>query len=141
MDERDQKLVAILERDARTPVAELARAVNLSPNAVRQRLARMERDGTIAGYTIRAAGPSPKAGMTVVLSLTLTGAKCKALFKDFHHLPEIVKFWSVAGELDACMVLNVASVERLQGITEQLSDHAVVQRVQSNVVIDTLIDR
>lgn len=53
-DDRDERLLALLQQDARTPVAELARAVNLSPTAVRQRLARMERDGVIEG--IRSAG-------------------------------------------------------------------------------------
>lgn len=76
-----------------------------------------------------------------MLSLTLTGSKCKALYQDFGHLPEIRKFWSTAGEVDACMLLDVPSIERLQEITESLSDHPVVQRVQSHVVIETHVDR
>lgn len=141
IDDRDERLLAILERDARTPVAELARAVNLSANAVRQRLARLERDGVIEGYTIRRGGQGNAGGISVVLSLTLTGAKCKALHRDFGHLPEIRKFWSTAGELDACLLLTVDTIERLQEISESLGDHPVVQRVQSHVIIDTLVDR
>lgn len=140
-DDRDERLLALLQQDARTPVAELARAVNLSPTAVRQRLARMERDGVIEGYTIRRGASETPKGISVMLSLTLTGSKCKALYQDFGHLPEIRKFWSTAGEVDACMLLDVPSIERLQEITESLSDHPVVQRVQSHVVIETHVDR
>lgn len=141
LDDRDQKLLALLEQNARASVADLARAVNLSPTAIRQRLARLERDGVIGGYTIRPGRRKSEQTISVVLSLTLTGAKCKALFQDFGHLPEVRKFWSTAGEVDACMLLAVPSIDRLQEITESLSDHPVVQRVQSHVVIETHIDR
>lgn len=137
LDDRDEKLLALLQTDARMPVSELARAVNLSPTAVRQRLDRLERDGVIQGYTLRLGESTKKEGMTVVVMLTLTGAKCKALLKEIGHLPEIRKFWSLAGEQDACLVLNVPDVERLQEMTEMLSDNSLVRRVQSHLVIET----
>ena len=137
LDDRDEKLLALLQTDARMPVSELARAVNLSPTAVRQRLDRLERDGVIQGYTLRLGESAKKEGITVVVMLTLTGAKCKALLKEIGYLPEIQKFWSLAGEQDACLVLNVPDVERLQEMTEMLSDNSLVRRVQSHLVIET----
>lgn len=137
LDPRDLKLLSLLEGDARMPVSDLARAVNLSPTAVRQRLARLERDGEIAGYTIRRPAPAMGRGMTVVVSLRLAGSRCKELFADIRHLTEIRKFWSLAGDVDACLILEVPDMARLQEITEMISDHRVVDRIQSHVVIET----
>ncbi len=43
VDEIDLALLELLRADARRPVAELARAVNLSPAPVGRRIARLER--------------------------------------------------------------------------------------------------
>lgn len=53
LDATDRRLVALLQDDARTPVASLAKAVGLSRSTVQERLQRLERDGVIAQYTVR----------------------------------------------------------------------------------------
>jgi Lrp/AsnC family leucine-responsive transcriptional regulator len=50
MDEINQRLVAALQENARTPIAELSRKVQLSPASTSERVRRMEEEGVIAGY-------------------------------------------------------------------------------------------
>jgi Lrp/AsnC family leucine-responsive transcriptional regulator len=52
LDETDEKLLALLEQNARRPVVALAKAVGLSRSAVQDRLARLEDSGAVARYTI-----------------------------------------------------------------------------------------
>ncbi|WP_020593629.1 Lrp/AsnC family transcriptional regulator [Kiloniella laminariae] len=141
LDDRDQKILSILSADARTTISELARNISLSPTAVRQRIARLERDGVIEGYTIRTARLETETAIKAVVMLTLTGAFCSKIKAAFGHLPEIRKFWSTTGELDATMILQVPTIERLQEVTEQFSAHELVKRVQTHVIIATHIDR
>lgn len=49
----DERILAELTANARIAHAELGLKVNLSRNAVRQRIERLERDGAIQGYTLR----------------------------------------------------------------------------------------
>lgn len=58
LDRADERILAELTRNARIPHAELAEKVNLSRNAVRQRIERLERDSLILGYTIVAGEES-----------------------------------------------------------------------------------
>ncbi|WP_055135469.1 Lrp/AsnC family transcriptional regulator, partial [Pseudomonas corrugata] len=53
LDPLDERIIAELRLNARAAHAELAAKVNLSRNAVRQRIERLERDGAIQGYTVR----------------------------------------------------------------------------------------
>src|SRR5579884_4248204 len=53
MDDLDQHLLARLRENARAPVAELARSLGLSRTTVQSRLARLERSGVIAGYSVK----------------------------------------------------------------------------------------
>ena len=60
LDPLDERIIAELTRNARAAHAELAAKVNLSRNAVRQRIERLERDGAIQGYTIRLGEGEPE---------------------------------------------------------------------------------
>ena len=53
LDPLDERILAELTANARIAHAELGAKVNLSRNAVRQRIERLERDGAIQGYTVR----------------------------------------------------------------------------------------
>src|SRR5260363_217501 len=48
---KDQDLINILMSNARTSISDLAKALGVSRATAQGRLARLEKDGTIAGYT------------------------------------------------------------------------------------------
>ena len=52
LDSIDVKLLSELTRNARTPIAQLARSLNMSAPSVSERLRRLEESGIIQGYTI-----------------------------------------------------------------------------------------
>ena len=53
LDQIDENILRTLRDNARTPIVTLAKAIGLSRSATQERLARLEKSGTIAGYTIR----------------------------------------------------------------------------------------
>jgi Lrp/AsnC family transcriptional regulator for asnA, asnC and gidA len=69
MDEKDRKIIEILEEDARTPFTEIAKMLNVSEATVRKRIARLERGGVIRRYTIEV--DPVKLGYTTVTILGL----------------------------------------------------------------------
>src|SRR5207244_10718459 len=78
-----QRLLALLRRNARESTASLARKLGLARTTVQERIRRLERDGVIAGYTVRVSesfarqriaaqvliNVDPKAGERVVREL------------------------------------------------------------------------
>ena len=58
LDPIDLQILDLLQRNARTPQAEIARVVGLAPSAVLERLRKLESRGVIRGY---AAQIDPKA--------------------------------------------------------------------------------
>ncbi|MFX5937703.1 AsnC family transcriptional regulator, partial [Acinetobacter baumannii] len=53
VDDIDRQLLGLLRDNARTSVATLARKLRVARGTVQNRLARLENDGTIVGYTVR----------------------------------------------------------------------------------------
>ena len=51
LDEIDRQLIGLLRQNARMPVARLAQQIGVSRATVQNRMARMEKQGVITGYT------------------------------------------------------------------------------------------
>ena len=52
LDDVDRRLLSLLAADARVSQRKLARELHMSPPAVGERIARLERAGVIRGYTV-----------------------------------------------------------------------------------------
>lgn len=52
MDDKDRKIIQILEKNARTPFTEIAERLKVSESTIRNRVSVLERDGVIKKYTI-----------------------------------------------------------------------------------------
>ena len=57
MDNTDRHLLSLLRNDARMTVADMAKAVGVSRGTVQNRIARLEADGIVLGYTVRLEAP------------------------------------------------------------------------------------
>ncbi len=66
MDEKDIRIVEMLQRNARTPYTEIASEIGMSEGTVRKRVEKLEREGIIARYTIE-VNPKRMGYDTVVL--------------------------------------------------------------------------
>ncbi|HMK85644.1 MAG TPA: Lrp/AsnC family transcriptional regulator, partial [Steroidobacteraceae bacterium] len=86
MDTTDRQLISRLRENARMSVAAMAKALGVSRGTVQNRLARLEGDGIILGYTVRlklAGEDQPvRALMTVAVEGNRTDEVLKALRGD-----------------------------------------------------------
>lgn len=135
-DAIDDKLIALLCRNARMTLTALSKAVNLSRTAVQARIARLERDGVIVGYhaTLGAAGGS-KGAIGAVLAITFSQHPCAPVVAKFRDWPEIAAYYSVTGPIDAYMVVQVDTTQALAELVYKLSAMPGVALVNSAVII------
>ena len=118
LDVTDHAMIEHLQHDGRTSVAQLARAISLSPSATADRLRRLTDGGVITGYSITV---DPEAlGYTVTAFVRL--AYPTGNYKPFHDLVdsllEIVEAHHVTGA--DCFIIKVLArsmrdLERIAG--------------------------
>ena len=53
LDETDRKILALLQDDARTPNAEIARRIGMAPSAILERIRKLEEKGVVRDYVAR----------------------------------------------------------------------------------------
>jgi Lrp/AsnC family leucine-responsive transcriptional regulator len=120
VDDVDEKILGILESNARTPVSEIARRVNLSPAPVARRIDRLERDGVIQGYAAvvdRGRAGQLEAFTEIRLSGDTDTAELSEIVRD---VPEVQQFFTIAGDPDAMVRIVVADVDHLQRVVNAM---------------------
>ena len=120
LDQTDWAILAELQRDARLPLTELGRRVNLSASAATERLRRLEATGVITGY--RAEIDLGKVGYPVlaVVRLKYPGSRHEPLHKLLGERPEILECLRTTG--DDCYTLKIAaaSMAHLERTVDEL---------------------
>ncbi|MDT7801847.1 MAG: Lrp/AsnC family transcriptional regulator, leucine-responsive regulatory protein [Actinomycetota bacterium] len=121
LDPTDWAILVELQRDARLPLTELGRRVNLSASATTERLRRLESTGVITGY--RADIDLGKVGYAVlaVVRLKYPGSRHEPLHKLLAERFEILECVRTTG--DDCYTLKVAaaSMAHLEQTMDELA--------------------
>ena len=108
VDDLDLTLLRALADDARLSQRALARAVGMSPPAIADRLARLERVGAIRGYRVDLDWAA--LGYPVVVYLAVTagpGMDLSEIIRAIRELPEAQDMSVVTGGLDLLVRLRV----------------------------------
>jgi DNA-binding Lrp family transcriptional regulator len=140
LDSTDTKLLALLEADARAPVAELARKLKLARSTVQDRLARLGRSGEIAGYTIRRKASSGRAIRAQVM-LTVDPKQAERIVADLKALAVLRRLVTVSGAFDLMAEIAADTTEALDDALDEIGRLKGVQKTMSSVVLSVKAER
>ena len=119
IDNFDQKILQLLQQDARISHAEVGRRVHLSQPAVSERIKRLEVAGVIRGYR---ADINPKAlGYQITAMIRISTQQGRPYAEFVAHCPEIIDCYTVTGEDGAVMRVLATDVEHLQRVINELN--------------------
>ena len=76
-DALDRQLIALLQMNARMPTAEIARRLGVARSTVHERIARLERERVIAGYTAVLARGLPGEAVRALVMLAIEQQKIR----------------------------------------------------------------
>jgi DNA-binding Lrp family transcriptional regulator len=132
LDAVDRQLLALLSTDARISQRRLGRELRMSPPAIGERIARLERAGVIRGYTI-AIDWSALGFVTCYLAVSaIQGAELGPVMAALHRLPEVEEVIVITGSLDMLARVRVrdhADLRRL--LLEHVWQIEGVQRTET----------
>jgi DNA-binding Lrp family transcriptional regulator len=141
MDDIDQHLLAKLRENARAPVAELARGLGLSRTTVQSRLARLERTGVIAGYSVKLAEGWRAAQVHAYVMLTIEPKQAAAVTAALKRIAGVRTLQSVSGPYDMLAVVEAGGVREMDALIDEIGAVRGVERTNSSIVLSTKFDR
>jgi len=141
MDDLDEHLLARLRENARAPVAELARALGLSRTTVQSRLAKLERTGVVAGYSVKLAETYQAGRVHAFVMLIVEPKQAAAVTAALKRLSGVRRLQSVSGPSDMIAAVEAASVGEMDALLDEIGAVKGVERTNSSIVLATKFDR
>ncbi|MGI6856691.1 Lrp/AsnC family transcriptional regulator [Mesorhizobium sp. 1B3] len=142
LDAVDLRILRLLAQDARTSVAEIARAVRMSAPSVSERIRRLQESGTIEGYTICINPAALGLPLSAWLRIRPVPGELARVTEIVKTIPEIVSCDRVTGEDCFIAKVNVRSVADLERVIDRIIPYAMTNTaiVQSSPVAPRLPD-
>jgi Lrp/AsnC family transcriptional regulator, leucine-responsive regulatory protein len=140
MDGIDLKLLNILQSDARTSNAELARQVGLAPSAVLERVRKLEERQIIRGYEARINPNDLELGLLAFVYVRTDERLGSPIAERLlAELPEIQEIHHIAGEDCFLVKVRVANTDALQVLLrERIGAIPTIRSTRTTIVLATV---
>jgi DNA-binding Lrp family transcriptional regulator len=120
MDDIDRTLIRLLRDNARLSVSSLASACQVSRGTVQNRIDRMQRDGTIQGFTIRQSDAAAAAMVRAVTLLEVGGGRLAPVVRALRGLPEVAEVHTTNGRWDLVVDLAAESLPAFDAVLRRI---------------------
>ncbi len=141
IDDRDRRILAILQQNAETPLADIAEQVSLSPSACSRRLTRLRSEGYITG-TMALLDRKKVNLPTTVFLLVRTGLHGEEWLERFHSavstIPEIVEVHRLTGNFDYILKLVLPNVEYYDAVYKQIIRRVELYDMSAYISMETV---
>jgi len=137
MDDVDHRLLALLRADARTSVASLAKKLGVARGTVQNRMARLEADGTIVGYTVRLKPDVEEQTIRALMTIAVEGNQVDAVVKALRGEPDVASLHSTNGRWDLVAELHTDSLASFDRVLARISRMPGVSSSETSLLLTT----
>lgn len=137
----DEQLLSLLRENARASTAEIARRLKLSRTTVQSRIERLEREGVIAGYTVRVSDAAERGNIRAHIMITVLPKQMPAVVEALRAMPEVRTLHSVSGPFDLIALGVVPTVSQMDELTDRIGAIEGVERTTSSIILSAKFER
>ncbi|WP_175453214.1 Lrp/AsnC family transcriptional regulator [Paracoccus tibetensis] len=137
MDDVDMRLIAELRRDGRASVQMLAQRLGVSRATVRLRLARLQAQGEILGFTAITRGDVADAPVRGLMLIGIEGRGGDRIMARLAGMPEVTAVHSTNGRWDLVVDLAAQSLAELDEVLRRIRNLDGVVTSETNLLLST----
>jgi DNA-binding Lrp family transcriptional regulator len=141
VDELDGRILDLLVDDARLPVTDLARRLRVARSTVQERIARLERTGVIAGYTVRLGPAVTGRRVSAHVAITVDPKRASHVQQTLREIPGVRTLHTVSGPFDLIAVVAAETTAEIDTVLDRIGGVTGVDRTTSSIVLTTKFDR
>ena len=120
MDTLDERLITLLRHDARRSVSDLAAELGVSRATVRARMARLEADGAILGYTVILRSDAVDLPVRGIMTIGIEGQAASRVIRALGGLSEVSAVHTTNGRWDLVVELGAASLADFDAVLRRI---------------------
>lgn len=141
MDDKDKKILTLLQEDAMMPVAEVASHVGLSTTPCWRRIQKLEEEGVIRKRVALLDRHKLNVGVTVFVSVKTRHHVTNWLekFKNaLEAIPEVVEAYRLSGDIDYLLRIVVPDIEAYDDVYKRLIEMVEFSDVSSSFAMEDM---
>ena len=120
LDSTDQRLISLLRKDARLPVAALAAKLGVSRGTVTNRIAKLEGARVIIGYTVQLRPDARPNEIRAWMGILVEGNQTREVIANLLGEPGIATLHDTNGRWDLLAELRAATLAELSEVLERV---------------------
>ena len=118
-----------------------APSAGLSAAVVSNRIARLEEQGVIRGYTVRVDDEYERSRIRAHILITLRPKQMPAVVKALQAMHEVRVLYSISGGFDLIAQAVAASVGEMDVLTDAIGAIDGVERTTTSIILSTKFER
>lgn len=138
MDDLDRQLIGHLRANARVPIATLAKRLRVARGTVQNRLTKLERDGVIAGYTVRLRANDEERRVVALMLLAVEGPSVEHVTAALRGDPAVSALHTTNGRWDIVAELRADTLEEFDRVLARIRRIEGVATSETNLLLSTL---
>ncbi len=141
MDPKDRELIRLLQADARATTTSLAGELGLSRATVQTRMARLEGQGIIRGYTVRVSYEIEQRQIRAHVMISVFPKQNAEVSAALVKLAGVRALYAISGQYDLIAIIAAEATEEIDQIIDAVGQLDGVERTNSSIVLSTKFQR
>jgi len=141
INDKDERLIAVLRDNGRISISDLARTLGISRTSAQMRLEKLQRNGVITGYGVRLSQDYLKSQVRALVMIKAPPPHRASIELALTKLPDLTALYSISGMYDLTSVISAQSVEELDNLIDHIGNLEGVSDTMSSIILSTRIDR
>jgi len=136
VDEIDEKILRLLEKNARMTYVDIGREVGLSEGAIRNRVQSLVENDVIQRFTIE---KSTQVGVRALTMIAVNpGTPTFEISQKVDELRGVERIYEVTGEYDIIMLSTGSNIESINRVIEDIRKIKGVEKTNTIIVLRTI---
>jgi DNA-binding Lrp family transcriptional regulator len=141
LDEVDERLLTLLRDDARQTIAQLAKELGISRGQIYSRLARLEEENVVAGYTVRLGNAFAASRVRAHMMIKTLPRFHREVEQALASFALVQAIHAISGEYDIIAMLEAEDGAQLNELIDEIGLLDGIERTTTSVILATKVER
>jgi len=137
MDRLDQALIQLLRHNARRSISDLALELNVARATVRSRLERLEKNGTILGYSALVQNEAERASVRGIMMIEVERHNADRVIDNLSSFVQISAIHTTNGRFDLIVELNTRDLAEFDDILRRIRLISGIMASETHLLLAT----
>jgi len=137
MDEVDEKILKLLQRNARISIRKMAKILGLSPANISRRIKRLEEKGIIRGYVAITDNDMLGANCSLLLLISVDGSTDPDMVcHRISEMPDICLCLRSTGQYDIVALADCSNPKHISDLLRRIREVGGIRNITTSLIID-----